>query len=287
MNIADEWADAPYPAPPDRLPPVPRRVAWNTKARWLRTGVVAALLFGPNVILVCGWQMGNDLRELEARGETVTGKVVDKTFYMARGGAVRKVDYSFEIRGHTYRDVAYVTPAEFTAFSKEGPFDVTYLRDHPETHCQGHPEPLLRHQNDAAVTYALIAAGVCAAALVWVEFRLRREYFLAREGEPAVGRITERGQTRSKNRIFYWVSHAFTAPDGQPLTSWHYVPSPLWERLRPSSRVTLLYDPARPRRHLPLYAFEYAYIVEGESPEVEGGETPEGIENTSFPEPPY
>jgi hypothetical protein len=287
VNISEDWTDSPYPAPPDRLPPVPRRVAWNNKARWLRTGLVAGLLFAPNAILAWGWQTGNDLRELEARGETISGKVLDKTFYLTRGETVRKVVYSFEVRRREFKDVANLSAEEFAACHREGPISVTYLRDRPAAHCTGHPGPQLQLHNAAYAKYALIAAAGCAVVLAWFEFRLRRERFLARQGEAALGRITERGTSRAKNRTLYWVSHAFTAPDGQPLTGWHYVPSPLWERLRPSTRVTLLYDPAHPGRHLPLYAFEYAYIVEdvsAEWPEDGGAAGMEGVEGTAAEE---
>ncbi len=278
-NGPELWSEVPYPAPPERLPPVPRGVAWNTRARWLRTGVVAGLLFAPNALLVWGWDSGKDLRELAARGETITGKVVEKTFYLSRGGTVHKVDYSFEVRGRDYRDTANVSPEEFPTYSRGGPFRVTYLKDQPATHCPGHPGPLLQRHNENFVYYALVAAAIFGAALGWVEFRLRRERFLAREGEPAVGRVTERGTTRTKNRTLYWVSHAFTAPDGEPLTGWHYVTSPIYEQLRPSARVTLLFDPARPQRHLPLYAFEYAYIVEDQAIEGVEGENADEVES--------
>ena len=90
---------------------------------------------------------------------------------------------------------------------------------------------------------------------------------MAEQGEPIVGVVTERGTTRGKNQTIYWVRHRFTSPAhawpaDESITSWHNVPFGIWQKLYQGMQITILFDPANVRRHLPLYAFRYVYIRE-------------------------
>jgi hypothetical protein len=275
--FSEPGIDTPYPVGPESLPPTPRAVALNTKGRIYRVGLVCGLLFAPNAILAVGWFTGEDLRELEKRGEMVTGHVVAKHVSSGRGGPRYRVQYSYEVAGRVYGDSINFSKDESASLTRGDPYPVTYLPDRPQTNTPGRPGPRLRRHNENSVQFAALAAVVLAVVVVGFEFALRRERFLAREGEPVIGRITECGTTRGRNSVNYWVRHEFDSPGDDFVTDWHYVPHGMWERLRPGLRVTLLYDAACPKRHLPLYAFKYAYIVENAEDELSSPDSSAGI----------
>ena len=87
MITPDEGLEAAYPAPPESLPPIPRAVAINRKGRVLRNCALAGLLLAPNAVLAFGWFSGENLRQLDARGETVTGRIVKNPYGTAAGEA--------------------------------------------------------------------------------------------------------------------------------------------------------------------------------------------------------
>jgi hypothetical protein len=262
--LTDPAIEGPYPAGPECLPPAPRRVAWNSRARWLRTAAWVSFLFAPNIILAWGWQSGEDLRALVAEGKSTFGRVADVRTSTSRGGRTYHVGYTFEVAGTDYHGRTTVPGSDFATFIRGHQCPVTYLPQRPETNYPGRPGPELQRHNQAAVSLALIAGIGLGIWLVSLEFAVRRECDLARNGEPAVGRVTDHGQSRGRNQTYYWVQHEFKSAADEVITDWHYVPLRLWETLRPGLSITLLFDPARPRRHLPLYAFKYAYIVEEE-----------------------
>jgi hypothetical protein len=252
--------EEPYPVGPDCLPETPRAIGWNRKARVLRAAVIAGLMLGPNAILLGGWFSGEDLRELEARGRVTNGQITETSIRHHRRSQEYLVVYSYELNGRSYRRTESVTHAEYARHSRGKPCEVTYLPDRPDVSYPGSPRPPLERHNDTTVVFATLAAVGLAIWLACVVYLLRRERFLAREGEPVVGRVTDRGEQRRKQQTLYFVYHEFRSPADRTVTSWHYVPRTLYERLRPGQRVTVLYDPANPNRHLPLYAFKYAYI---------------------------
>ncbi len=253
----------PYPAGPERLPPIPRPVALNPRARRLRAAALLALLILPNVFLFWGRTAGEPLRALVNGGQMTRGRVTRKsTTHQSRGGTTYRVAYVFEAGGREYHAEPVVTQAEYSALSLDAPCDVCYLPGHPDTNCPGNPETQLRRHNTTAVAVALVFGVMCAVWLGWVQFAIGKEWRLAREGEPAVGWVADRGTTRTKNGMTYWVSHQFVSPADETPSGRHNVPYAVWQQLTPGMRVTLLYDPANARRHLPLYAFRYARIVD-------------------------
>jgi hypothetical protein len=252
--------EEPYPVDPESLPPTPRAIAWNRKARVLRAAVIAGLMLGPNAILLGGWFSGEDLRELEARGHVTNGQITETTIRHHRRSREYVVAYSYEVNGQDHRRTVRVSPEEYGRHSRGKPCEVTYLPDRPDVSYPGNPGPPLGRHNETTVVFATMAVVGLAIWLTCVVYVLRRERFLVREGESVVGRVTDRGQQRRKQRTVYYVYHEFQSPAEQTVTSWHYVPQSLYETLQPGQRITVLYDPANPKRHLPLYAFKYAYI---------------------------
>jgi hypothetical protein len=265
MSDTGSNLEGPYPAGPERLPPSPRAVALNNKARTLRASALAGFLLVPNAILAWGWVSGEDLRDLEARGQTVTGQTTGMTYHFSRRTKIYKVEYAYEVRGRNYRNSTEVTALEYSTFTLKHACSVTYLPENPQVSYPGRPGPPLQRHNEMTVVFAALAGGILAVLLTALEIGVRRERYLAREGEPVVGHITDRGTSRARNRTNYWVYHEFISPADEPITAWHYVPAFLWERLRPGLSVTILYDPANAKRHLPLYAFKYAFVVEQEN----------------------
>jgi Protein of unknown function (DUF3592) len=260
VGSTDLEFDAPYPVGPECLPPAPRAIAWNSRARRLRAALIAALMLGPNAILLLGWSMGDDLRALESRGRSTIGRVIDKTSHYNRRSKELIIVYSYEVNGRSYRTSTMVSADEYAALAAGKSCDVTYLPDKPDVSYPGNPDFRLQWHNTVTVFFATLAATGLAIGLAFVVFTFRRERLLAREGEAGVGRVTDRGETRRRQRTLYYVYHEFVSPGETTVTDWHYVPQPLWDRLRPGLRITVLYDTANPERHLPLYAFKYAYI---------------------------
>jgi hypothetical protein len=266
MSTAPELEEV-YPAAPDQLPPVPRYVAWNAKAHRLRVGVFLGLFLVPTGILAFGWLTGDELRALEDHGRSTTGEVTEKTTWSHKNSRTYRVRYSYEAAGRSYSNSADVSSNEYAAFTRGERCPVVYLEDKPNISYPGRPGPVLDRQNTTTVVMALFAAVAFAIWLGCVEFFVRRELWLAREGETAVGRIIERGTTQQRRQTLYWARHEYTSPSQQICSSWHYIPQLIWENLHPGLRVTLLFDPANPARHMPLYAFKYAYIAEEETEE--------------------
>lgn len=62
--------------PPDYLPPPPRSVAPNLRARWMRAGFLAGAVLGPLFVLWIGQSSAENLRMLVAQGRSTTGQVV-------------------------------------------------------------------------------------------------------------------------------------------------------------------------------------------------------------------
>jgi hypothetical protein len=94
---------------------------------------------------------------------------------------------------------------------------------------------------------------VLGLAFTCLECSLRRELRLARQGEAVVGRVLDRGKTRMKNSLAYWVCYVFAAPDGLR-NGTAEVPGAAWLSLTPGGELAVLYDPERPRHHRPLLA---------------------------------
>lgn len=132
---------------------------------------------------------------------------------------------------------------------------MTYLPNHPQTHCFGDARQRLEMHNRTANIFALMLAVVFSFLFLWVEFNLRRELRLASIGELAEGQIIEKRKYRTRNRMIYQVRYLFDAPDGQ-LSGWQTVGRYLWSYLPQGAAVTVLYDPDHPRRHRPSFGFD-------------------------------
>jgi hypothetical protein len=61
---------------PDYLPPPPRSVAPNSRARWMRAGFLTAMVLGPLLVLWIGQSSSENLRMLVAQGHSTTGQFV-------------------------------------------------------------------------------------------------------------------------------------------------------------------------------------------------------------------
>lgn len=59
---------------PDFLPPPPRAVAPNLRARWMRVGFLTGMVLGPLVVLWLGESSSEKLRTLVAQGRSTTGQ---------------------------------------------------------------------------------------------------------------------------------------------------------------------------------------------------------------------
>jgi hypothetical protein len=261
MNKHDDFltntslADHPYPIAPEELPPAPRPAEWTSTARLYRGTLFLALLAAPNVVLLYGESAARPLRELTAGGQSVTGKV---SGVAARGSKSRTywVYYTYEVGGRRIAESSQVSHSVYAACRKDSPIQVTYLPAHPETHCLGRPEDRLSEQNNKYVRIALLLAAGLGIGLACLEFSLRRQLALARQGVAVVGKISERGQTRTKNGYHYWVYYRFTPLEGRTATTWVSVNRSVWDYLSPGTAITVLYDPDHPRRHRPLFTFD-------------------------------
>jgi hypothetical protein len=235
------------------LPPPPRRAEWTPAARLGRRLLLAALLVVPNIALWLGYRDGRALRALCDHGQPVAARVLSKSWQSGKGGGRYYVEYTFEAGGRARAFKTQATRDLFDSLVEGGACPVTYLPSRPETHCLGRPEPILRAHNQGWLCGAAVVAALLGIGLTCLEWSLRRELRLARQGEAVVGRVLDLGKVRMKNGMRYWVSYAFLAPDG-PRNGTHDVPGAAWLSLAPGAELAVLYDPERPRRHRPLVA---------------------------------
>jgi hypothetical protein len=131
---------------------------------------------------------------------------------------------------------------------------VTYLPRHPEIHCFGPAQERLEDHNRTINTIALSLAIGFSLLLFWVEYSLRWELRLGRNGETTVGRIIARTSEKGRNRTIYRVQYQFDAPDA-PRLGCATVGESLWGHLHFGTPITVLYDPDHPGRHRPSFGF--------------------------------
>jgi MFS family permease len=61
---------------PDYLPPPPRSVTPNLRARWLRVGFMGGMVLGPLLVLWIGQVSSENLRTLAIQGRSANGQVM-------------------------------------------------------------------------------------------------------------------------------------------------------------------------------------------------------------------
>jgi hypothetical protein len=236
------------------LPPPPRRAKWTPGARLGRRLILVALLTVPNVALWLGYRDGSALRALCDHGRPVAARVLHKSSERrGKGGTSYYAEYAFEAGGRSYSFKTDVSREMYDSLAEGGSCPVTYLPSRPQTHCLGRPEPILHGLNRGWVIGAAVVAAALGVGFACLEWSLRRELRLARHGEAVVGRVLDLGKVRMKNCMRYWVSYAFLAPDG-PRSGTDDVPGGAWLSLAPGAELPVLFDPARPRHHRPLFA---------------------------------
>lgn len=76
MSYSDSSVPLSSSLSPDYLPPPPRSVAPNLRARWMRAGFLAGMVLGPLFVLWIGESSSENLRTLVAHGRSTTGQVV-------------------------------------------------------------------------------------------------------------------------------------------------------------------------------------------------------------------
>jgi hypothetical protein len=248
------------------LPPPPRRAEWTPRARLGRGLLLAALLGAPTILLGAGYRGGQPLRDLIDQGRPAPALVLHKSAESGgKGGKRYYAEYVFEAGGRAHSFKTQVSRESFDSLAEGGACPVTYLPSRPEAHCLGRPEPILRAHDRGWLTATAVVAAALGLGFTGLEWSLRRELRLAREGEAAVGRVLDRGKTRMKNSLAYWVSYAFAVPDG-PRSGTAEVPGGAWLSLAPGTELAVLYDPERPRRHRPLLALTRVRFLPSEGP---------------------
>jgi hypothetical protein len=234
----------------------------------LRFALWAGFLLVPNFFLAIALTEGDHLRELAANGRSTTGQVVGKSSHSrGRSGRTYRVQYQFQVDGKVYQGEDEANWSEYLAAAKGRPCAVTYLPEHPETHCLGPAGQRLQRWDDGYLLFALLSAVGLGGVLAWKEFALRRELRLARWGEAVVGHVTDRGSSRTRNGGRYWAGYRFASPVDDRASGRSYVSSSVWSYLRPPLPVTVLFDPERPRCSRLLCAFRNVQFLPEETAE--------------------
>ena len=280
MSTAGLAFEEPYPVGPDCLPPTPRAIAWNRKARLLRAAMIAGLMLGPNGILLGGWMTGEDLRELEARGRSTTGQVTEATIRYHRRSQEYVIVYSYEVNGRSYRRTTTVSATEYATHARGKACEVTYLSDRPDVSYPGRPGPPLERHNELTVL-----AGRTGRGRPGDLAGVRRVLLAARTFTRPRGRAGHRPRDRAAASSVGSSRSSTTSTTSSCRRA--SKPSPPGTTFRnlytsdcgPVSGSPILYDPANPKRNLPLYAFKYAYIRHDDYPADntgadDAGETP-------------
>jgi hypothetical protein len=263
MNSLFTISDAVYPAPPEAVPPAPREVVINRRGQWVRWAAWGGMLGVPNLILLIGYINARDLRDLDEAGRPETGRIV--TLWSQNRGSAPRARYTYTVDGRTYTGSGEITPDEYRKLNPDAECLITYLPARPGTSCLGRPGPHRQRTTCSLLSFAWTAAGILGLVAVCLDFVIRRERSLARDGKAVVGKVIDNGVVQGKNGKSYWVTYQVTTPDGVRRTNWHYVPRFIWEAVPVGTRVTVLADPAWMGRHCPLYAFRYVNIAVDEA----------------------
>jgi hypothetical protein len=262
MNPFPTLDDHPYPVGPEAVPPAPRRIELTLWTRIQRVALLATLLLAPNVALVIGFLSGADVRALKASGVQTTGKV--ECLWETRSSrnvSTYHASYQITVSGKTYLQETTITKAESDRLREGSSCVVTYLPADPRTSCLGSPSQQLNQRIDLTLFLAGLVVVLAGVGLTCVEISVRREIRLATHGLATVGLIIDNGMQRTRNGHVYWARYEFSSPVDEHARSWNWVPLFIWEQIPRGTTVTILYDPDRPSRHMPLYAFKHLRLL--------------------------
>lgn len=214
-------------------------------------------LFGllAGVLLLCAILVGRELRhltDLAARGVVAEGRVYAASACGARGSGVDCQWFRF--KSDDGREVVGSCAVPRPEAGRET-VTVTFPPGHPEDYVVGWVDRafVAGRAREWAGT-ALMWAALLGVPALWVEAGMRRQLALLRGGIAAAGSVTGVESRPVKNGHVFTLSYRFETPEGRafdgglPVT---LAVRDLYAVDGADPAITVLYDPADPRRSLP------------------------------------
>jgi hypothetical protein len=253
---------------PKAFPPVPRPLRWRRFPFWsfvilvpISGALVTAFVYliVPILLKACAAPLG----------ETVAGKISEKSVYHGKKGTPRyQITYTYQVEESNFASTMQVDEHVYQRINVGDRAQIRLLRFAPIASAYL-TSPAVNESLDASC--ALSFSGLASLFTVWafysefVKHRRRRE--VVRNGIAVVGHITEK-QIYKGRTSQYVLTYRYRLPKGafdrntkridHEDKTW--VSEHDYEASRVGEEVTVLYDPIHPKRSI-LYRFaEYAIV---------------------------
>jgi len=240
------------------LPPPPRQIrrrAWGI-GKWYVSLIVSAFIA---VCILAG--IAATIWIPMRVAVNAFGKPVDAVQYWAgansnlKGGSNYSIGYRVTFDGATEDQVLPASEEEFSRFQEGQRVPARALRIwNWSTFVLLDPEVNLLQLTFLAVCLLLVAYGLIALALWATLFSRLQRRRLVRRGTACTGTLTGTRIGGAGRGNLYYLSFQFKTPEGVEMTSESDVAFGVYSAARVGTSVTMLYDPARPKRSI---AYEY------------------------------
>jgi hypothetical protein len=185
-------------------------------------------------------------------GVPAAGHVTGKSEDTSRRGVVHyTVEYVFTLDGAVYSGQVFPDADGYAAVEVGQPVDVVAFRRAPaDAHWPGLPGHSPSRDVLQAIGTALFWNGIVLATWWWLAVRPWRRRQLVRYGVPTAGRVREVTKTPGKTDMGYLRYEYPVGPAGESRSRSVEVHLRDVADLKAGDTLTVLYDPARPRRSL-------------------------------------
>jgi Protein of unknown function (DUF3592) len=239
--------DANWTMPSELEQPVPRAVRLSGLGITNYVMALAALLFGVGM----SFRVVHDELHRQAENESLMRRVAAEgvetqaTVTKLFTGLGYVVNYDYNVAGRRYSRGAFITQEQWQALQVRDPLAIRYLPSDP---AQAYPDadpPILEKHWDTSLPLAgLILFFMGSFAAIFAS-RVGPERRLLSRGRTAPGVVTDCKEGSQGRSSGYFVSYEFTLAEGGRQQGKRFVSQPA----TPGSTVTVLYEPARPRRN--------------------------------------
>lgn len=237
---------------PQDFPPAPRDIRRKTAPGCTLTGIRLFILphmcVGVGMLLFLAWELSVLLFGTSSTGN-VTGR---HTKPSSKGGPTRFIDYAYGNRIADHQQVAF---NDYQRLATGSPVKVRSLTiaGHSFSLLIDPLAPTLRDIGFLAFFSCFWNGVVCI--FVWTLYVLPwRRKWLARNGEPVVGRVTSKVSLPGKNGKTYSVKYDYASSDGLARSGEMPIEPIAYEETREGQNVIVLYDPMKPN-HSVVYEF--------------------------------
>ncbi len=247
------------PDPATLAPPAPRRVAW-TRALWFSRCLMLGFLAMFAALLLSLHASQTRYQALTQRGLAVQGTVTGWHCGLFSVVPTYVIRYRFTCNGVGHEGESYVPARLYQAVPVGALCLVTYLPEDPAVNCQGSAPERLQEQMVGSVLCVYVLLPILAGAALVMEGEVRRQRRLVRTGAVAAAQVLEYRRPQGLLGGKAQVRYRFETPDGELLLGEARLPRS--GLAAPGATVPVVYDPAQPRRNLPLAACTWVRLLE-------------------------